>query len=774
MGCGQGAEERLRELLGAPAALVTGVPGCGKSSAVAAAARELGVLRRLTLEPGADPAPAIAAKLGVELQSAEELPAALARYGRLVEQQRAGAAAPQPQLFLVFDDAEELVARLSRTALSRLSEHDCPFLHVVLLCSSLAEPRALRCARAALPHLDCFEPPLPAAAGKAAWGWASGAQELLACLGQDGDLSPECAQWQMELVLAQALDDLLWPLLSPQLQRTLLMQALNWQGGECAVPFDEARMIPLLPATRPERARLVFHPAYGRLLAEKLAQLGEQELAALHRELAALYLANGKHAACFAHAIEARDVQTLCALDPFALLYTASCSLLDHAAGLLLHGQGALPAGAAALRFALRLCAALAVAGRTEAAQELHALAAAAPQPAAEQELLLCRLFLLGAGCPGLERTCPQLAACSAQPSTVFTLEDFAAADLEGMGFQMICACAAAPGSAEPFFAALAAALQAPSLELYYRGQAALLNCDFFNAKQLLLRALLAAEQGGVPPVQRSSLEALVELDAIQGNLSGANRFLAALERMPFSHPAYEGPALQQCSSFSALLEGRVDDIPSWLRNGDFHPGGNLAAARRFASMSRCILYLLKRRRVTKASTRVSFLEARCGGGPRVHEEGYLQLLKACCELDLGNAQQASLLMERAAQLLGSCGVLLPLALVSVLEPRYRALVAQHAPQAIELIESSELGVSEQRAFKEEALSKPSTGPLAVLTEREHEVALLAAGGFSNKEIAARLFITERTVKEHLTRCYKKLAVPDRLALRLLILKQQD
>lgn len=56
---------------------------------------------------------------------------------------------------------------------------------------------------------------------------------------------------------------------------------------------------------------------------------------------------------------------------------------------------------------------------------------------------------------------------------------------------------------------------------------------------------------------------------------------------------------------------------------------------------------------------------------------------------------------------------------------------------------------------------------LAKLTPREREVALAAAEGMSNKEIARRLDITERTVKAHISSCLERLAVRDRLQLAL-------
>jgi len=55
------------------------------------------------------------------------------------------------------------------------------------------------------------------------------------------------------------------------------------------------------------------------------------------------------------------------------------------------------------------------------------------------------------------------------------------------------------------------------------------------------------------------------------------------------------------------------------------------------------------------------------------------------------------------------------------------------------------------------------------LTAREQEAAVLLAKGFSNKEIARQLDITERTVKSHVGAMLEKLGVRDRLQLSLVI-----
>ena len=53
------------------------------------------------------------------------------------------------------------------------------------------------------------------------------------------------------------------------------------------------------------------------------------------------------------------------------------------------------------------------------------------------------------------------------------------------------------------------------------------------------------------------------------------------------------------------------------------------------------------------------------------------------------------------------------------------------------------------------------------LTQREVEIATLAAHGASNLSIASQCGITERTVKAHLSAVFEKLNVTDRLQLAL-------
>jgi DNA-binding NarL/FixJ family response regulator len=68
-----------------------------------------------------------------------------------------------------------------------------------------------------------------------------------------------------------------------------------------------------------------------------------------------------------------------------------------------------------------------------------------------------------------------------------------------------------------------------------------------------------------------------------------------------------------------------------------------------------------------------------------------------------------------------------------------------------------------QEFARQPGAAAPPPAPLGTLTQREREVLALIGGGLSNGEIAARLYISQATVKTHVKRILMKLGLRDRI-----------
>lgn len=59
--------------------------------------------------------------------------------------------------------------------------------------------------------------------------------------------------------------------------------------------------------------------------------------------------------------------------------------------------------------------------------------------------------------------------------------------------------------------------------------------------------------------------------------------------------------------------------------------------------------------------------------------------------------------------------------------------------------------------------------PIIEMTGREKEICILLAEGLTNKEIAKKLYISEGTVKNHISNVYAKTGIHDRAKLAVLL-----
>lgn len=73
------------------------------------------------------------------------------------------------------------------------------------------------------------------------------------------------------------------------------------------------------------------------------------------------------------------------------------------------------------------------------------------------------------------------------------------------------------------------------------------------------------------------------------------------------------------------------------------------------------------------------------------------------------------------------------------------------------------LGIILRQYINEESIDYKDINKIELLSKREYEVLKLIAQGHNNKEIGKKLFISEKTVKNHITSIFKKLEIADRV-----------
>jgi two-component system, NarL family, nitrate/nitrite response regulator NarL len=105
----------------------------------------------------------------------------------------------------------------------------------------------------------------------------------------------------------------------------------------------------------------------------------------------------------------------------------------------------------------------------------------------------------------------------------------------------------------------------------------------------------------------------------------------------------------------------------------------------------------------------------------------------------------------------------------------YCARTTDHAVicKAIELVRQGEIWVGrkvmlrllDELTERHAVRTDQRDADLRLLTRREQQIRGLIAGGASNKEVADRLVIAEKTVKAHLTHIFRKLGLSSRLQL---------
>ncbi|MCW2940326.1 MAG: transcriptional regulator, LuxR family, partial [Actinomycetia bacterium] len=156
------------------------------------------------------------------------------------------------------------------------------------------------------------------------------------------------------------------------------------------------------------------------------------------------------------------------------------------------------------------------------------------------------------------------------------------------------------------------------------------------------------------------------------------------------------------------------------------------------------------------AVTEFAAAEAGFAAAGKVLEHAWTAVFARRSLARLGRADEAAAALRRSAEQAAACGGLWVLAEVE---------------QA--LAQLSGTADAKRVPHRERAAPAPPASVLSILTDRERQVTELAGAGHSNRQIATRLRLSERTVEAHLANVYRKLGVASRVMLARLVTREQ-
>ena len=304
--------------------------------------------------------------------------------------------------------------------------------------------------------------------------------------------------------------------------------------------------------------------------------------------------------------------------------------------------------------------------------------------------------------------------------------------------------------------------------ELVFRADALLHRGQDEEAAALAIRALDVTLRCDQDSLYLCAALLLLRIALLRGDGAAWKETSALLEAC--AHRSIYALSRRIADMASGLLAVLLDDpqgVPSWLRSGDFLK--TLSPAVPFACAIYSRLLLLEGREQELLLRSEEFLSATRRYRSLV-AEGSVTLCIAAALSRLDRLEEGVRTLRRGLDLLLPDGLILPLGehadllgatLGLALNGRWREKRKDVAVLSDRFSRGREVFL---RGRQKEAMPPG-------LTEREDQIARLVLEGWGNRQIAQELFLSENTVKYHLKSLFRKLEVPTRRELRVLLLK---
>lgn len=297
-----------------------------------------------------------------------------------------------------------------------------------------------------------------------------------------------------------------------------------------------------------------------------------------------------------------------------------------------------------------------------------------------------------------------------------------------------------------------------------FRAELAICRGEWNNAEIFAYKAAFLAENSRQGVIQLGAARVLAEIAMFRADADAWREALHSTERA-LSHPEQNTPVMRAAFEIArGLLYAELclpDHVAPWLQNGDFAGRPLLPPMIGDAIYVHLSCLALKGKNTRLAGEAEAVPEKL--GGKSAFSRMLLSLLLAVGHNLAGNREQAGLHLRRAAELEMSEGFVTHFATWAVyLGERADETVKKDYPDQYENYSKIRESLAAGRKEISHALSQNKT---EALTEREREIASLAAQGLRNGEIAEKLCVTENTVRTHLYAAFQKLGINRRAQL---------
>jgi len=296
-----------------------------------------------------------------------------------------------------------------------------------------------------------------------------------------------------------------------------------------------------------------------------------------------------------------------------------------------------------------------------------------------------------------------------------------------------------------------------------FRAELAFLRCDTSHAEVLAHKAAFLAEHKHQKIIQAGAAKLLAEIALLKADADSWQRAVNAIEHAA-SGSAQNTVMLRTTLDvvYSSLLNQLHDysRVTDWLKIADFMHE-QLPASVRVNAVAIHTIYLMGQGEPARL---IGLLQTMPLDKLTVYAKSLYYFLLAIGFSLLGDRKQARVHLELSAEMFVpdnllhyfvSFSELLKGVSDELIEDKYPNFLAQYK----EYKEQYALG---WRTLHNAIVANELPSDL---TEREYEIALLAAEGLRNNEIATKLFVSENTVRAHLRTIYQKLDIDRRAKL---------